>query len=144
MITTHMEAQTAMFSVEPGFINWRTATLSLGIRYVLVNYGQKEGKSWIYQSAILWDSRDILDYCLRLQESPAIKIIDISILEHIGRGKNYTCRLTRVVEIRLYKEDFVEHPVYVTDTGEAVGLMQGWEKQKMKSIYKAKRIGPKT
>jgi hypothetical protein len=31
-------------------------------------------------------------------------------------------RWTNVLQIRLYDEDSVEHPVYFTNTGEAVGL----------------------
>ena len=139
MITTHTADEATMFSVCPGFSTWRTATLTLGMLYVFINYGQKEGRGWIYQTSILWDSRDVLDFCLRFKNNQTAKIVDISLLEPFRKDKVYTWRLTKVLEIRSYAEDSVEHPVYVTDAGETVGLTPQEAKQKMKLIYKARR-----
>ncbi len=143
MITTYAADEAAMFSIGPGFATWRAATLTLGMLYVFVNYGQREGRSWIYQTSILWDSRDVLDFCLRFKNNRAAKIVDISLLEPFRSGKVYTWRWTKVLEIRSYEEDSVEHPVYITDTGETVGLTPEEAKQKMKQIYKAPRIEAK-
>lgn len=55
------------------------------------------------------------------------------------RGKTQTWRWTKVLQIRLYDEDSVEHPVYFTDTGEAVGLTPEEAKKKMKLIYKSRQ-----
>jgi hypothetical protein len=68
MITTYAADEAAMFSLSPGFATWRTATLTSGMLYVFINYGQKEGRSWIYQTSILWDSRDVLDFLLPFQK----------------------------------------------------------------------------
>ena len=143
MITTYAADEATMFSIGPGFSTWRTATLTLGMLYVFVNYGQKEGRSWIYQTSILWDSRDVLDFCLRFKNNQTAKIVDICLLEPFRRDKVSTWRWTKVLEIRAYEEDSVEHPVYITDAGETVGLTPEEAKQKMKLIYKARRIGPK-
>jgi hypothetical protein len=143
MITTYAADEAAMFSMGPGFATWRTATLTLGMLYVFVNYGQKEGRSWIYQTSILWDSRDVLDFCLRFKNNRTAKIVDISLLEPFRRDKVYTWRWTKVLEIRSYEEDSVEHPVYLTDAGETVGLTPEEAKRKMKLIYKARHTGPK-
>lgn len=142
MITTYAADEVAMFSTGPGFATWRTATLTLGVLYVFVNYGQKEGRSWIYQTSILWDSRDVLDFCLRFKNNRVAKIADISLLEPFRKDRVYTWRWAKVLEIRSYEEDSVEHPVYITDTGETVGLTPEEAKRKMKVIYKARRIGP--
>ncbi|WP_312183540.1 hypothetical protein [Massilia timonae] len=139
MITTHEAHEAPMFSIGPGFSTWRTATLSLGMLYVFVNYGQKEGRSWIYQTSILWDSRDVLDFCQRFKNNKSAKIVEISLLEPFRIGKKHTWRWTRVLEVRSYEEDSVDHPVYVTDAGETVGLTLEERKRKMKLIYKAPR-----
>lgn len=141
MITTYAADEAVMLSMGPGFATWRTATLTLGMLYVFINYGQKEGRSCIYQTSVLWDSRDILDFCLRFKNNRTAKIVDISLLEPFRRDKVYTWRWTKVLEIRSYKKDCVEHPVYITDAGETVGLTPEEAKQKMKLIYKARRIG---
>ncbi len=143
MITTYAADEATMFSIGPGFSTWRTATLTLGMLYGFVNYGQKEGRSWIYQTSILWDSRDVLDFCLRFKNNQTAKIVDIFLLEPFRRDKVSTWRWTKVLEIRSYQEDSVEHPVYITDAGETAGLTPEEPKQKMKLIYKAGRIGPK-
>jgi hypothetical protein len=139
MITTHEADKAAAFAVEPGFATWRTATLTLGTLYVFINYGQKDGRSWAYQTSILWDSRDVLDFCRRLKNNQSAKIVDISLLEPFRRDKTYTWRWAKVLQIRLYEEDSVEHPVYITDAGKTVGLAPEEAKQKMKQIYKARR-----
>lgn len=143
MITTYAADEAPMFSMGPGFSTWRTATLTLGMLYVFVNYGQREGRTWLYQTSILWDSRDILDFCLRFKNNQTAKIVDICLLEPFRRDKVFTWRWTKVSEIRSYQEDFVEHPVYITDAGEKVGLTPEEAKQKMKLIYKARRVTPK-
>jgi len=139
MITTYEADEASMFSIGPGFATWRTATLTLGMLYVFINYGQKDGRSWIYQTSILWDSRDVLDFCRRFKNNRSAKIVEISLLEPFRRDKKFTWRWTRVQEIRTYEEDSIEHPVYITDAGEAVGLTPEEAKRKMKLIYKARR-----
>ena len=139
MITTYAADEATMFSIGPGFATWRTATLTLGMLYIFVNYGQKDGRSWIYQTSILWDSRDVLDFCQRFKKNQTAKIVDISLLEPFRREKTQTWRWTKVLEIRAYEEDSVEHPVYITDAGETVGLTSEEAKKKMKLIYKARR-----
>jgi len=139
MITTHDADEAALFSIGPEITTWRTATLNLGMLYVFVNYGLKEGRSWAYQTSILWDSRDVLDFCRRFKNNQSAKIVDISLLEPFHREKIRTWRWTKVLQIRLYEEDSVEHPVYFTDAGEAVGLTPEEAKQKMKLIYKSRR-----
>ena len=128
-----------MFSIGPGFSTWRTATLTFGIPYVFVNYGLKEGRLWIYQTSILWDSNDVLDFCKRIKANKFAKIVAISLLEPFRRDKKQTWRWTRVLEVRSYEEDSVEHPVYITDGGEAVGLTPEKAKRKMKLICKTPR-----
>lgn len=140
MITTHEADKAVVFSAEPGFTTWRSATLELGMLYVFVNYGLKEGRSWVYQTSILWDSRDVLDFCRGIKNNPSAKIVDISLLEPLRRGKTQTWRWTKVLQIRLWDEDSVEHPVYFTDAGEAVGLTPEEAKKKMKQIYKSRRL----
>lgn len=139
MITTHEADEAAMFSIGHGFSTWRTATLTLGMLYIFINYGQKDGRNWVHQTSILWDSRDVLDFCKRFKNNPSAKIVDISLLEPFRRDKTYTWRWTKVLEVRSYEEDFVEHPVYITDVGEAVGLTPQEANRKMKQIYKARR-----
>lgn len=139
MITTHQAHEAPMFSVEPGFSTWRTATLTFGMPYVFINYGLKDGRSWIYQTSILWDSNDVLDFCQRLKTNKSAKIVDISLLKPFRREKKQTWRWTKVLEVRSYDEGSVEHPVYITDAGEAVGLTPEEAKRKMKLIYKAPR-----
>lgn len=139
MITTYAADEAAMFSIGPGFSTWRTAALSLGMLYVFINYGQKDGPSWIYQTSILWDSRDVLDFCRRFKNNKTAKIVEISLLEPFRKEKVHTWRWTKVLEIRSYEEDSVEHPVYVTDAGETVGLTPLEAKRKMTLIYKARR-----
>jgi hypothetical protein len=142
MITTYA-ADEAMFSLGPEFSTWRTATLTSGMLYIFVNYGQKEGRSWIFQTSIIWDSRDVLDFCLRFKNNQNAKIVDICLLEPFRRDKISTTRWTKVLEVRSYEEDSVEHPVYVTDAGETVGLTPEEAKKKMKLIYKARHVSPK-
>ena len=107
--------------------------------YGFINHGLKDGRSWIYQTSILWDSRDVLDFCQRLKNSKSAKIVEISLLEPFKRDKQQSWRWTKVREVRSYEEDRVEHPVYITDAGESVGLAPRESKQKMKSIYKVPR-----
>jgi hypothetical protein len=71
------------------------------------------------------------------------KIVDICLLEPFRRDKISTTRWTKVLEVRSYEEDSVEHPVYVTDAGETVGLTPEEAKKKMKLIYKARHVSPK-
>lgn len=139
MITTYEADKAPMFSIGPGFETWRTATLSLGMLYIFINYGQKDRRSWIYQTSILWDSRDVLDFCRRFKNNRSEKIVEISLLEPFQRNKKFTWRWTRVQEIRTYEEDSIEHPVYITDVGDAVGLTPEEAKRKMKLIYRARR-----
>lgn len=139
MITTYDADKAPIFSIAPGFSNWRTATLTLGMLYVFVNYGQKEGRSWVYQTSILWDSRDVLDFCHQFKNNKTAKIVEISVLEPFRKGKLQTWCWARVLEIRAYEEDYVEHPVYITDAGEIVGLTPEKTKKKMKLIYKSRR-----
>lgn len=143
MITTYAADEATMFSIGPGFSTWRTATLTLGMLYVFVNYGQKEGRSWIYQTSIIWDSRDVLDFCLRFKNNQTAKIVDICLLEPIRQNNISTWRWTKVLELRAYEDDSVEHPVYITDAGETVGLTPAEAKQKMKLIYRARRNSSK-
>lgn len=139
MITTHEADKAPMFSIGPGFSTWRTVALTFGMPYVFVNYGLKDGRNWVYQTSILWDSNDVLDFCQRLKNNKSAKIVDISLLEPFRRDKKQTWRWARVLEVRSYEEDSVVHPVYVTDAGEAVGLTPEEAKRKMKLIYKAPR-----
>lgn len=143
MITTYAADEATMFSIGPGFSTWRTATLTLGMLYVFVNYGQKEGRSWIYQTSIIWDSRDVLDFCSRFKNNQTAKIVDICLLEPIRQNNISTWRWTKVLELRAYEDDSVEHPVYITDAGETVGLTPAEAKQKMKLIYRARRNSSK-
>lgn len=140
MITTHDADEAAFFSFGPGITTWRTATLNLGMLYVFVNYGLKEGNSWIYQTSILWDSRDVLNFCRNFATNKSARIVDISLLEPFQRDKMRTWRWTRVIRISLYEEDDVEHPVYFSDVGEAVGLAPTETKKKMKTLYKARQM----
>lgn len=139
MITTHEAHEAPMFSIGPGFLTWRTATLTFGMHYVFVNYGVKEGRLWVYQTSILWDSNDVLDFCRRLKSNKHAKIVDISVLEPFRRDKKEKWRWTKVQEIRSYDENSVEHPVYITDAGEAVGLSPEETKRKMKLICRIPR-----
>jgi len=107
--------------------------------YVFVNYGLKEGRLWVYQTSILWDSNDVLDFCRRLKANKFAKIVDISVLEPFRREKKQTWRWTKVLEVRSYEEDSVEHPVYINEAGEAVGLTPEEAKRKMKLICKTPR-----
>ena len=129
-----------MFLIGPGISTWRTATLTFGIPYVFVNHGLKDGRSWVYQTSILWDSSDVLDFCKSLANSKSAKIVDISLLEPFRRDKVQTWRWIKLLEVRSYEENSVEHPVYITDAGEAVGLTPEEATRKMKLIYKAPRI----
>lgn len=138
MITTYDTDEAVLLSAGPGLKTWRTATLTSGMLYVLINYGLKEGRSWVYQTSILWDSRDVLEFWRNFKNNKSAKIVDISLLEPFRRDKVNTWRLTKVLQIKLYKEDFAEHPVYFTDAGEAVGLTPEEAKQKMKLIYKSR------
>lgn len=139
MITTHDADEARLLAGGPGISTWRTATLSFGIRYVFINYGQKDGRSWLYQTSILWDSRDVLDFCRRFIGNPSAKIVEISLLETVREEKIPRWRWTRVLRIQLYEEESVEHPVYFTDAGEAVGLPPKEAKPQMKLIYKARQ-----
>jgi hypothetical protein len=138
MITTYEADELAMFSIGPGFATWRTVTLTLGMLYVFINYGQKDGRTWVYQTSILWDSRDVLNFCQQFKKNQSAKIVDIFLLEPFRVDKTRTWRWTKVLEIGMYEEDSVEHPVYITDAGEAVGLTREEAKRKMKRIYKAR------
>lgn len=137
MITTHEAHETPTFSLEQGFSTWRTATLTFGLPYIFINYGLKDGRSWIYQTSILWDSNDILDFCKRLKLSKSAKVVDICLLKPFRGDKKQTWRWIKVLEVRSYENGSVEHPVYITDEGEAVGLAPGETKPKLKLICKA-------
>jgi hypothetical protein len=139
MITTHDTDKARLLVVKPGISTWRNATLSFGIRYVFINHGLKDGRSWVYQTSILWDSRDVLDFCRYFIGNPSAKIIEISLLEPVREGNISTWRWTRVLQIHLYEEESSEHPVYFTDAGEALGLRPKEAKRQMKSVYKARR-----
>lgn len=140
MITTDKAHEAPLFSMGSGILTWRAATLSLGMLYVFINYAFKEGRQWVNQTTILWDPRDVLQFCRTCNGNKSLKIVDISLLEPYRRGKLNTWRWTSVLNIRLYVEDDVEIPIYFTDSGEAVGLTQEEAKQKMKSIYRARPI----
>ncbi|RZM14915.1 MAG: hypothetical protein EOO88_43915 [Pedobacter sp.] len=137
MITTHEAHEVLQFSRGPGFLTWRMATLTLGIRYVFFNYGLKDERNWVYQTSVLWDANDIMEFCQCLKDNKSAKILEISLLEHLGSNKNKTWRWAKVVEIRSYEMDSVKHPVYITDAGEAVGFTPEGAKRKMKMIYRA-------
>lgn len=137
VITTDKAHEAPMFSMGPGIATWRAATLSLGMLYVFINYAFKEERHWVHQTMILWDPRDVLQFCRDCSGNKSLKIFDISLLEPYRRGKVKTWRWTSVLNIRLYVEDDVEMPVYFTDAGEAVGLTREEAKQKMKSLYRA-------
>jgi hypothetical protein len=137
MITTYEADKAPMFSMEPGFSTWRTATLNPGIPYVFVNFGLKDGRSWVYQTSILWDSRDVIDFCHRLKINKSAKIVGIWLLHPFRRDEKQPWQWARVREVRSYEDDRVEHPVYITDLGEAVGLIPQKSKPKMKLICKA-------
>jgi hypothetical protein len=139
MITTHEADKAGPFFAEPGVTAWRSATLELGMLYVFINYGLKEETGWVYQTSIVWDSRDVLEFCRGIKNNPSAKIVDISLLEPSRRGRIQTWRWTKVLQIRLWDEDSVEHPVYFTDAGEAVGLTPEEAKKKMKLIYKSRQ-----
>lgn len=138
MITTDKAHEAPMFSMGPGIATWRAATLSLGMLYVFFNYAFKEKRHWVQQTTILWDPRDVLEFCRTCSGNKSLKIVEISLLEPYRKEKFNTWRLTSVLNIRIYVEDDVEMPVYFTDAGEAVGLTPGEAKQKMKSIYRAR------
>jgi hypothetical protein len=139
MITTHESHEAPMFSIGPGFATWRTVTLTFGMPYVFVNFGKKDGRSWIYQTSILWDSNDVLQFFRRFKNDKSVKIVEVCLLEPFRRDKKQAWRWTKVSEVRFYEEGSAEHPVYITDAGEAVGLTPEETKQKMKLIYKARR-----
>jgi hypothetical protein len=136
MITTHEAHEAPMFSIGPGFSTWRTATLTFGMPYVFVNYGLKDGRSWSYQTSILWDSNDVLDFCRRLRKNKLAKIVDISLLEPFRRDKKQSWRWTKVLEVRSFEDNCVDHPVYINDAGEAVGLTPEMGKRKTKLVCK--------
>lgn len=138
MITTEKAHEAPMFSMGSEILTWRAATLSLGMLYVFISYSFKEGRHWVDQTMILWDPRDVLQFCRTCTGNKSLKIAEISLLEPYRREKVKTWRWTSVLNIRLYVEDNVEIPVYFTDAGEAVGLTREEAKQKMKSIYKAR------
>jgi hypothetical protein len=140
MITTQ-EAHEAplMFSKGPGFLTWRAATLSAEMSYVFVNYGLKEGRLWIYQTSILWDSNDVLTFCQRLKANKFAKIVDISLLQPVRRVKKLTWHWIKILEVRSYVSDSAQHPVYISEAGEAVGLTPAEAGQKTTLICKIPR-----
>lgn len=140
MITTDKAHEAPLFSMGSGIATWRAATLSLGMLYVFINYAFKEERHWVNQTTILWDPRDVLQFCRCCSGDKSLKIIDISLLEPYRRGKVKTWRWTPVSNIRLWVKDDVELPIYFTDAGEAVGLTREEVKQKMKSIYRARPL----
>jgi hypothetical protein len=139
MITTHEAYEAAIFSMGPGFTTWRVATLTMGLPYVFVNYGEKEGRRWIYQTLILWDSNDVLHFFERLKGNSLLRIAGVSLLEPFRIGETHSLRWKDVLEIRFYDDDFAKHPVYITDAGEAVGLPPQEANRKTKLLYRVKR-----
>lgn len=139
MITTHEADKAALLSFSSGITTWRTATLNLGTLYVFFNHGLKHSGRWIFQTSILWDSRDVIDFCRNVASNKAAKVVDITLLEPYQRGQVRSWRLTTVLKICVFEEDFAEHPVYFTDAGEVIGLTPSEAKQRMKTLYKARQ-----
>jgi len=136
MITTHEAHKAPMFSIGPGFSTWRTATLTLGMPYVFINYGLKDGRGWSYQTSILWDNNDVLDFCRNLSKNKLAKIVDISVLEPFRRDKKQSWRWSKVTEVRSFQNDSVNHPVYIDDSGRQIGLTAEVETRETKLVCK--------
>lgn len=136
MITTDETQEMRSYSAQPGVRTWRTATLNFATLYVFINYAFKDKRNWLYQTSILWQYDDVLNFCQDFKIDKSRKIVDIWLLEPFFEGAIRTRRWTTVLEIKRYfEEPGPAIPVYFTDAGQAVGLTAEESQRDMETIY---------
>lgn len=123
-----------------GAMTLRAVSLNPGTPYVFVNYTFKGRRTWLYQTYVLWQHDDVLDFCIGFKGNKSRKIVDIFLLEPVRHGTVYTWRWDKVQQIRKGKYDAgdVYFPVYVTSAEQAVGMPPEQSLSETELIYKAK------
>ncbi|WP_198115888.1 hypothetical protein [Massilia rhizosphaerae] len=136
MITTDDTNEMSSHFVQPSIRTWRTATLDFATLYIFINHAFRIKRNWLYQTAILWQYDDVLNFCQDFKNDKSRKIVDIWLLEPLFEGAIRTRRWTTVLEIKKYfEEPGPAIPVYFTDAGEAVGLTDEESQRDMEVIY---------
>jgi hypothetical protein len=64
----------------PGVKAWRLVGLELRRPYFFVNYGCKEKRTWVTQTALLWQEDDLRAFCDEANANPAMKIYRIAMM----------------------------------------------------------------
>jgi hypothetical protein len=82
MLTTddRNEMQPFPFMRLPGIKSWRLVGLELRRPYFLVNYGCKEKRTWVTQTALLWQEDDLRAFCDEASANPARRIYQIAMM----------------------------------------------------------------
>ena len=140
MLTTDEIHEMRSYAVQPAVRTWRTVTLNFVTLYVFINYAFKVKRNWSYQTSILWQYDDVLNFCQNFKNDKSRKIVDICLLEPLLEGAIRTWRWTTVLEIKKYfEEPGPAIPVFFTDAGEAVGLTAEESQRDMEIIYTRRR-----
>lgn len=136
MLTTDETHEMRSCPVRAGIRTWTTVTLDPVTLYVFINYATKDRRNWLYQTSILWQHDDVLNFCQYFKNEKSRKIVDIWLLEPFFEGSIRTRRWTTVLEIKKYVEEpYPAIPVFFTDAGQAVGLTVEEAKHNMEVIY---------
>ena len=136
MLTTDQTHEMTSSLDQPGTQTWLRAKISFPTLYIFINYAVKQRRNWLYETSILWQLADVLNFCSDLKNDKSRKIVDIWLLEPFLEGAIRTWSWTNVLEIKKYVEEpYPPIPVFFTDAGEAVGLTAEEAQSDMEVIY---------
>lgn len=125
MLTTDKGHEVPSFPshIGSGVTAWRVVTLDFKIPYIFISYAFKEDRSWLSQTSIFWQHKDVIDFCKDVKSDKSRKILDIFLLLPPMKKSAVSWSLAVVKEIFTgkYEDTNVEFPLYVTVNGDKIG-----------------------
>jgi hypothetical protein len=125
---------------------WRAIGLEMRSPYFLVSHAQKEARSWLHATNLLWGSDDVAQFCRDVMRDPAKKIIQLAVLIPNGKGRSW--RMECVREVWTSRDaDVIAPLILIGDDGRSISSAQ-WPGTRttiaMERIYRGRRVTNKS
>jgi len=101
---------------------WRSVDLELHIPYFLLTYEISDGKNLTSQTSLLWQLRDLLDFCEKMEEDDRQRPLQITLLSPLllnGKGCWKTDNLTEIWVVKDPEKKYYSVR-YVTADGQSL------------------------
>lgn len=100
---------------------WRLVNLELYIPYFLLTYEISDGKNLTSQTSLLWQLRDLLDFCEKREEGDRQRPLQITLLSPLSMSGKRCWKTGNLTEIWVVKDPEKKYYSvrYVTEDGQS-------------------------